>query len=300
MTLSGGRKFVKFSATPRRGGCRTGASPLAVLHSPPLAVPMFTSRHIPRLLAAAVCAVAALTFGGAQAQNTAAPIARLLAETADLQSGPAAVRIEILSWSTDEGRDQFVNAWNLTAPAGGRAGAAGARGGGGGGRGARGGAAGEAPESGAAPVGGRGARGGRGGPPGGAIATPAAPRTPAGSLAAALQAADSVGYLWSSESVGYALRYAHRMTQADGNVRIVLATDRRLGSFNGSWKPVTGVPDDYAFTVIELRVDPAMMGEGKTSLTGRVSIDGAANTIALGDYAALPVTLKNVRPAHSY
>ena len=41
-----------------------------------------------------------------------------------------------------------------------------------------------------------------------------------------------------------------------------------------------------------------MMGEGKTSLTGRVSIDGAANTIALEDYAVLPVTLKNVRPAH--
>jgi hypothetical protein len=255
---------------------------------------MFKSRSIPRLLATA--AVAALTFGGgAKAQNTAAPIARLLAETANLESGPDTVRIDILTWSTDEDRSQFMNAWNLVTPAGGRTGAAGARGGGG--RGARGGAAGEAPESGAAPAGGRGARGGRGGPPGGAIATPDAPRTPAGALAAALQGADSVGYLWSSESVGYALRYAHRMTQADGSVRIVLATDRRLGSFNGSWKPAKGVPDDYAFTLIELRLAPAMTGEGKTSLTGRVAIDGAANTIALEDYAVLPVTLKNVRPA---
>jgi hypothetical protein len=197
-------------------------------------------------------------------------------------------------WSSDEARSQFVNAWNLVAPVEGRGGAAGARGAGG--RGARGGAAGEAPESGAAPAGGRGARGGRGGPPAGAIATPAAPRTPAGALAAALQAADGVGYLWSSESVGYALRYAHRMTQADGSLRIVLVTDRRLGSFDGSWKPATGVPEEYAFTVIELRLDPAMKGEGKTSLTGRVSIDGTANTIALEDYASLPVTLKNVRP----
>jgi len=257
---------------------------------------MFTSRRIPRLFAAAALAVA-VTFGGATAQNTTAPVARFQAETAGLASGPAAVRIDILAWSSDEDRGQFVDAWNLTAPAGGRSAAAGARGGGG--RGARGGAAGEAPESPAAQAGGRGARGGRGGPPAGASATPAAaPRTPAGSLAAALQAADGVGYLWSSESVGYALRYAHRMTQADGSVRIVLATDRRLGSFNGSWKPATGVPGDYAFTVIELRLDPAMMGEGKTSLTGRVSIDGAANTIALEDYAVLPVTLKNVRPAH--
>ena len=249
------------------------------------------------MVAAAALGVAALTFGGANAQAPAAPIARLLAETARLQSGPDAVRIDILSWSTDEDRGHFVNAWNLAVPAGGRTGTAGARGGGG--RGARGGAASEAPESGAAPAGGRGARGGRGGPPaGGPTATAAAPFTPAGSLVAALQAADGVGYLWSSESVGYSLRYAHRMVQADGSVRIVLATDRRLGSFEGSWKPATGVANDYGFTVIELRLNPAMMGEGRISLTGRVSIDGAANTIALEDYAALPGTLKNVRPAH--
>ena len=268
----------------------------AVLHSRPLAVPMFTFRPIPRLVAAGALGVAALTVGAATAQDPAAPIARLLAETTGLQSGPDAVRIDILAWSTDEDRGHFVDAWNLAVPPGGRAGTAGARGGSG--RGARGGAASAAPESGAAPAGGRGARGGRGGPPaGGPIAT-AAPVTPAGSLAAALQAADGVGYLWSSESVGYSLRYAHRMTQADGSVRIVLATDRRLGSFDGSWKPATGVANDYAFTVIELRLNPAMTGEGRTSLTGRVSIDGAANTIALEDYAVLPVTLKNLRPAH--
>jgi hypothetical protein len=90
------------------------------------------------------------------------------------------------------------------------------------------------------------------------------------------------------------------MTQADGSIRIVLATDRRLGSSDGSWKPATGLRNDYAFTVIELRLNPAMMGEGKTSLTGPVFIDEAANTIALQDYAALPHTLRNVRPAHPY
>jgi hypothetical protein len=43
-----------------------------------------------------------------------------------------------------------------------------------------------------------------------------------------------------------------------------------------------------------------MEGEGKTSLAGTVFIDGAANTIALDDSAALPVTLKHVRPAQGY
>jgi hypothetical protein len=254
---------------------------------------MCTSRRIRSLLAAAT--LAALTFSIAKAQNTAAPIARFLAETVNVESGPDAVRIEILAWSTDEDRTRFVNAWNLTLPAGARGGAAGARGGAG-----RGGPAGEPPEP-AAQARGRGARGGRGAPPADGLApSAAAPRTPAGALAAALQAADGVGYLWSAESVGYSLRYAHRISQADGSVRIVLATDRRLGSFNGFWKPTSGARTDYAFTLIELRLNPAMMGEGKTSLTGRVFIDDAANTIALEDYAAVPVTLRNVRPAHPY
>jgi hypothetical protein len=262
---------------------------------------MFSRRGIPGLLAAA--GLAALTFaGGVNAQNQRAPVARFLAETANLEAGPDTVRIEILAWSGDEERSQFVDAWNMTVPAGSRGG--GAPGRGRAGRGARAGAAGETPDSPGPPAvqgRGRGAPGGRGGSADGAIPAPAAaPRTPEAALAAALQSADGVGYLWSSESVGYSLRYAHRMTHSDGSVRIVLATDRRLGSFDGSWTPANGVRQDYAFSVIELRLNPAMDGEGKTSLTGTVFIDGGAHTIALADYAALPVTLKNVRPAPAY
>ena len=263
---------------------------------------MFSSKAIAGIVATA--GVAALTLGGAaKAQNAVpAPVARFVAETANLEGGPDGVRIDILAWNTDEDRGRFVNAWNRTLPAGAPGGAASGRGGPG--RGTRGRGAGEPPDLPAPPAAqarGRGAIGGRGGPPAGAVGTPdAAPGTPDGALAAALQSAAGVGYLWSSESVGYSLRYAHRTTQADGRVQIVLATDRRLGSFDDSWKPATGERNDYPFTVIELRLTPAMMGEGKASLTGSVSIDGAANTIALEDYATLPVTLKNVRPAHSY
>jgi hypothetical protein len=261
---------------------------------------MFSRRGISGLLVAA--GLAAGTFAvGVTAQNQTTPVARFLAETANLTAGPDAVRIDILAWSGDEEGDQFVSAWNLTAPAGARGGGAPARGRAG--RGGRGSAAGEAPDAPAPPAAqgrGRGAAGGRGGPPPGAPTPAAPPSTPDGALAAALQAADGVGYLWSSESVGYSLRYAHRVTQPDGSVRIVLATDRRLGSYDGSWRPATGVRNDYAFSVIELRLNPEMKGEGKTSLTGTVFVDGSANTIALADYAALPVTLKNVRPAATY
>ena len=44
------------------------------------------------------------------------------------------------------------------------------------------------------------------------------------------------------------------MTQADGSVRIVLATDRRLGSFERFLETRDRCARHYAFTVIELRL----------------------------------------------
>jgi len=115
-------------------------------------------------------------------------------------------------------------------------------------------------------------------------------------LAAALQTAKTVGYLWSSESAGYSLRYAYRLPQPDGSERIIFATDRRLGAWNDLWKPTgnaTATP--YEFTVIELRMNPKGIGEGKTSLTGKVTIDATAKSIALDGYTALPVVFKDVK-----
>jgi hypothetical protein len=241
----------------------------------------------------------ALTFAlgfviPAAAQAPPAPVARFAAETTNLKGGPDSVRIDVLAWSTDAARSQLLDAWNLIAPTRGAGGGRGA-----GGRGA---AGGDAPP--AAPPAGRGGGGGRGGrgggPPaegrGGGAAPAAAPRTPEAGLAAALQSSEGVGYLWTNESVGYSLRYAYRITQPDGSERVILATDRRLGSFDDSWKPVAGEAANYAFSIIELRLNSRREGEGKASLTGKVAIDGSAQTIALQDYASLPVTLKNVKP----
>jgi hypothetical protein len=109
----------------------------------------------------------------------------------------------------------------------------------------------------------------------------------------------TVGYLWSSEVAGYSLRYAARLPQPDGGQRIILITDRRLGAFNDVWK-LTGpaaaaAQPDYGFSLIELRLNAKGEGEGKVSLTGKVAADPAAKTIALDNYAAAPVILKNVR-----
>ena len=233
---------------------------------------------------------------------------RFTATTANISGAADSVRFDVLAWSTDADRDQMVGAWNLTAvPA--AAGARGERGGAGGGRGARGGAGGagaapdapdaaagaNAPEAAPAAAAGRGGRGGgRGAAAAGAADT--APKTPEAALAATLQAARTVGYLWSSESAGYSLRYAYRMPQPDGGERIIFATDRRLGAWNDLWKPTGGAsPTPYEFTVIEVRLTPKGVGEAKTSLTGKVTIDAAAKTIALDGYTALPVVFKDVK-----
>ena len=105
-----------------------------------------------------------------------------------------------------------------------------------------------------------------------------------------------MGYLWSSEVAGYALRYAGKVTGPDGVERIILITERRLGTTNDRWKPVgPGVPSTYGFSVIELRVDSKGEGEGKISLIGKVTPDSAAKIVAPENYGELPVVLKNVK-----
>jgi hypothetical protein len=243
------------------------------------------------------------------AQSTAAPpIPSFTATTDHVGGAPDSIRINLMRWSTDAERDQLLAAWNLTGPPTGGRGA---------GRGARARSAGVAdpaledddpalagasPRAGGGGGAGRGA--GRGGQGGGGIArggagSAAASRTPESSLAAALAQAPSVGYLWSSEVAGYALRYAVRLPQQEGE-RVILITDRRLGAWNELWKPVGPTADNatatsYEFSVIELRLNAKGEGEGKISLNGNVALDRVQGTIALENYNALPVILKNVR-----
>jgi hypothetical protein len=115
-------------------------------------------------------------------------------------------------------------------------------------------------------------------------------------LKAALGNAPIVGHLWSSEVAGYSLRSASRIAAPDGGERIVLITDRRLGAWNDLWKPVgADAAANYEFSVIELHLNSKGEGEGKVSLTGKVAVDNVAKTMALENYLASPVVLKNVR-----
>jgi hypothetical protein len=197
------------------------------------------------------------------------PAIRYTATTDNVSGAGETIKINLVNWSTDAERDQILAAWTLTATTP----AAAARGGGG-----------------------RGAGGGRGGRGGGANAAPAPAETRESSLAAALQKTPTAGILWTSETTGYSVHYAYHLSQPDGGERIILATDRRLGGWNNLWKPAgSAKPNEYEFSVIELRLNPKGEGEGKVSVTGTVAADKEAKTIALDGYSTLPVVLKGVK-----
>jgi hypothetical protein len=225
----------------------------------------------------------------AHAQAPAAGALSLTAKSANVADSGTPVKISILRWSNDQERKPVVDALDPAAQAAQAAASAGGRGGGRGGRGGRGGLDPNDPamaDVDATPARGRGGRG---------DATPPKPPDPIATLTGALGKAPTVGYLWTNEVVGYSIKYAHRMQQRDGSERIILITDRRLGAGTVGWTPKAGgAPTDYQFTLIEVRIDPKGVGEGRASLTSKVILDNEAKTLALDNYAATPAIFQNV------
>ena len=211
--------------------------------------------------------VLAAAFLLAETPANSNALLQLTATTANVAGAPDPVRIEILRWSTDDERERLMAAWNLR-PTVATPGA----------------------DKGAGKLG-RGAAKGRGPASGAANNT-----TPEASLARALNEATTVGYLWSSEIAGYALRFAGKVDNPDGSQTIILITQRRLGAVNSRWNPsFEGPANNYEFSVIELRLNAKGDGEGRASLVGKVAPDGPARIVTLENYDALPAVFHNVR-----
>jgi len=124
-----------------------------------------------------------------------------------------------------------------------------------------------------------------------------APQPPPGParLSTAIKAAPTLGYIWTDGVTGYSIKYAWRSPATGEKERIVLVTERRLDSHAPDWAPASLAASGADFTVIEMRLDAHGVGEGKTSLSTSVTIDTAANTLALDGYAAAPALLKVTR-----
>jgi len=114
-------------------------------------------------------------------------------------------------------------------------------------------------------------------------------------LLEALSGSPSVGYVWTSETLGYALRYAHRIALPDGGERIILLTDRPLGSWSRTPLKAAGADGQPSpLTALELRLSRSGRGEGKMSLAAAITVDEGAKTLALANYEKAPVLLKQV------
>ena len=108
-------------------------------------------------------------------------------------------------------------------------------------------------------------------------------------LAAAVRAAPTLGYIWGEGVTGYSIEYAWRSPSAD---RIIFVLDRRLGAHAPEWGLAASTAPEPDFTVIELHLDAAGAGKGKSSLSAAVIVDPAAPTLALDRFAAAPVLLE--------
>ena len=238
-------------------------------------------RHSALLAAGVVIFAAGLTGqkGAPASPPASGPLVSFTATTAHVMGAPDSIRIDVMRWSTDQQRQQLMTAWEMKSAAGGGRGPATGR--------ATAGIADDPTLAGNdAPA----------APPVRTRVRAGAPSTPEDSLALALKQASTVGYLWSSEVAGYALRYAGKVSAPDGTERIILITDRRLGKINDKWRPDEAATSaNYDFSVIELRVNAKGEGEGKISLTSKVAPDSMAKILTPENYASLPVVLTKVK-----
>jgi hypothetical protein len=201
-------------------------------------------------LAAAVLALVVIAAGRADGEEPALTLRATVAGAATATP----VQIEVLRWSTDGERAPLLAALAPPPPA---------------------------PAPAAPAAGGRGGRGrgGRGN---------AAPLSAAARFTAAVKAAPTVGFIWGDGPTGYALKYAWRAAAADGQERIVLVADRRVGAHATSWPSIAHV-EDADFTLIELRLDARGSGVGKAVSTPAMTADAAAQALGLDGYATVPV-----------
>jgi hypothetical protein len=193
------------------------------------------------------------------AAATAAPVLNL---RATIGGTPIEWTVMVFRWSTEAERTPVLNAMAPAAPT-------------------------PAPAPGGDAAG-RAGRAGRG-------AAPAPPLSPASKVSASIKAAPTLGYIWTEGVTGYSIKYAWRAPEAGAADRIVLITDRRLVVNVPQADSVPGVGADAEFTLIEMRLDAAGKGEGKTSLTTNLAADPAAKTLALDGYASAPALFRITR-----
>ena len=89
------------------------------------------------------------------------------------------------------------------------------------------------------------------------------------------------GYIKLPSTLGYDLRYTREIRNPDGGRRIIVGTDRRMTASEEINRPIT---TEYPFTIIELRVNKANVGEGRLSALTKIKTNKKESAIELEAY----------------
>lgn len=101
----------------------------------------------------------------------------------------------------------------------------------------------------------------------------------------------SVGRIYSSDTIGYDLRFAEQQPLPDGGRKIVLATDRPM-SFREIFNQARSA--DYPFTWVQLNMRPDGTGQGGLAVRARVFGDHPSRPIEVETFEIQPIKLQQV------
>jgi hypothetical protein len=103
---------------------------------------------------------------------------------------------------------------------------------------------------------------------------------------------ERVGTIREVQGIGENLRYSRRLTSAEGQQQIVLATDRPLAMVE-TWRSTR--TRRYNVTVIILQLDAEGQGEGQIMTGSELTWDEEKNQLVIEHFASEPVRLTSVR-----
>lgn len=108
----------------------------------------------------------------------------------------------------------------------------------------------------------------------------------------AVQDQPKVGYIRTSTSLGWDLRYAHRTPGEDGGETVVVVTDRPVQF----WETATDARTlDYPFTVIEMHLNNDGEGEGMLSVASKITRDKKTGDVVIENWGTQPERLTQVK-----
>jgi hypothetical protein len=110
-------------------------------------------------------------------------------------------------------------------------------------------------------------------------------------LAALQKLKPRAGYISSSSSLGWDVRYARQEAYGEGARRVIIATDRPMSFWELRNQPRSV---DYEFTLAEIRLTKDAKGVGKLVTAAKITYNKDTRSVEIENYSLEPVRLSEV------